>query len=348
MLGHTILPKRQTSIKAVETKSKSDLPKRQAGYEKLFQQLRMNFKTGRAVEYLDKRNLDKKKIEVGYNSQTWENLKLGNLLYQGFSGNLGSGGDGFAAFGIGAVAGGVGAATGGASLAAMGTAGSLGGAIGAGALAGAAGGASAGFLQNTGNSLYFQNSSFGDALGSGLQGALWGFVGGAVFGGIAGGIGYKPSNVTGGTNAAATAGDDVYTVTNNLGVKIEVSPAIPSANQGPGGLDLVAARQTGLYTGPVSNISSLTQNAQATYINLVNQTRQSFGGNVTVMRNGRDLFRVHKPTSGHGLNVTEFQQNIRPDGASFINRANVPANQTHLNQLWKAVNGVDGFYRNRD
>jgi len=137
---------------------------------------------------------------------------VGNLAYQAFTGNIGSIGDGFAAFGIGAVAGGVGAATGGASLAAMGTASSVGGAIGAGALSGAVGGASAGFLQNTGNALYFQNSSLGDALGSGLQGALYGGLGGAVLGGIAGGIAYKPTNTTAPGNAVGTVADDAVNV----------------------------------------------------------------------------------------------------------------------------------------
>jgi hypothetical protein len=89
---------------------------------------------------------------------------VGNLIYQGVSGSIGSFGDGLAAFGIGAGAGALGAATGGASLAAMGTAGSVGAAIGYGAAAGAVGGATAGFVQNTGNALYFQNSNLGDAL----------------------------------------------------------------------------------------------------------------------------------------------------------------------------------------
>ena len=61
LLGHTI-------IKEVKTKSKTD-------YEKIFQQFKMNFKGGRAVKYLEKRNLDRKKIEIGYNANTWNYLK---------------------------------------------------------------------------------------------------------------------------------------------------------------------------------------------------------------------------------------------------------------------------------
>jgi len=183
---------------------------------------------------------------------------VGNLGYQLFSGNLSSIGDGFAAFGIGALAGGVGAATGGASLAAMGTATSLGGAIGAGVVSGGIGGASAGFLQNTGNALYFQNSNLGDALASGLSGAAWGVVGGMVIGGAIGGIGYKPNFISSGTNTAVTVSDEVYTVTNAQGVDFKVSPAIPNAVQPAGGLDIAGARASGLYTGPVASSRTLT------------------------------------------------------------------------------------------
>ena len=61
LLGHTI-------IKEIKTKSKTD-------YDKLFQQLKMNFKTGQAVKYLEQRNLNRKKIEIGYNANTWGYLK---------------------------------------------------------------------------------------------------------------------------------------------------------------------------------------------------------------------------------------------------------------------------------
>ena len=131
---------------------------------------------------------------------------VGNLIYQGFNGNIESFSDGLAAFGIGAGAGALGAATGGASLAAMGTAGSVGAAMGYGAAAGAVGGATAGFVQETGNALYFQNVNLGDALISGFKGALWGGIAGGLVGGIAGGISFKASNVGGGTNPAIGSG----------------------------------------------------------------------------------------------------------------------------------------------
>jgi len=61
MLGYSI-------IKSTKAKMKTD-------YEKLFGQLKKNFKSGQAIKYLEQRNLDRKKIEIGYNANTWEQLK---------------------------------------------------------------------------------------------------------------------------------------------------------------------------------------------------------------------------------------------------------------------------------
>ena len=57
------------------TPTKAAKPQPTADYDKLFQQLKMNFKSGQAVEYLQQRNLDRKKIEIGYNVNTWPQLK---------------------------------------------------------------------------------------------------------------------------------------------------------------------------------------------------------------------------------------------------------------------------------
>ena len=48
-------------IKEIKAKSTTD-------YKKLFQQLKRNFKSGQAVKYLELRNLDRKKVEIGYNA----------------------------------------------------------------------------------------------------------------------------------------------------------------------------------------------------------------------------------------------------------------------------------------
>lgn len=227
---------------------------------------------------------------------------IGNLAYQGFTGNISSIGDGFAAFGIGAVAGGVGAATGGASLAAMGTAGSVGAAIGAGAVSGAVGGASAGLIQNTGNAMYFGNQNFGDALtGPGLQGALWGGIGGAVIGGAVAGFSYKPNNISGGVNAANTLGDEAYTVTNAQGVTMKVSPPVPNAVQPAGGLDIAGARATGLYTGPVSSIGP----------------QANVGGNL----GGLNLFKFGSPqaTTSSGWRLGDRFLNLPNRGTPQLN-----------------------------
>lgn len=107
-----------------------------------------------------------------------------NLAVKAYQGKIDSWGDGFAAFGIGAVAGAVGAATGGAVfMAAGGAAGGAGGFL-AGFAGGAVGAAYSMPLQSIGNTAYF-----GDPLMTPKQYAtgilLGGVLGGSINGGIA-------------------------------------------------------------------------------------------------------------------------------------------------------------------
>jgi hypothetical protein len=109
---------------------------------------------------------------------------LVNLAVKAYQGKIHSWGDGFAAFGIGAVAGAVGAATGGAAfLAAGGAVGGAGGFL-AGFAAGAVGSAFSMPIQSLGNAAYF-----GDPLMTPREYAggilIGGLLGGAVNGGIA-------------------------------------------------------------------------------------------------------------------------------------------------------------------
>lgn len=100
-----------------------------------------------------------------------------NLAVKAFQGKINSWGDGFTAFGIGAVAGAAGALSGGAALAASGLAGSS---IAGGALAGLAGAAVASPIQGIGNSI-----AFGDSYNfkSYLKDLGFGALGGAIIGG---------------------------------------------------------------------------------------------------------------------------------------------------------------------
>ncbi len=61
LLGHTI-------NKEVKEKTATD-------YEKLFAQFQANIKSEKVKSYLESRNLNHKKIEIGYNAQTWTSLK---------------------------------------------------------------------------------------------------------------------------------------------------------------------------------------------------------------------------------------------------------------------------------
>jgi len=101
-----------------------------------------------------------------------------NLGVKAFQGKINSWGDGFAAFGIGAVGGAVTAATGGAIAGAAGLSMST---VAGGMVAGASGAAFGSPVQGIGNAMYF-----GDAYGGGQF--LTDVLAGGVLGGVAGGV----------------------------------------------------------------------------------------------------------------------------------------------------------------
>jgi hypothetical protein len=78
------------------------------------------------------------------------------------------------------------------------------------------------------------------------------------------------------------------------------------------------------------------------YSELVEEATQKYGGNVTVQRNGIDLFRVHQTSSGHGFKVTQFKNNVTPNGI-FKNPIDVNVRKTHLNQLQRGLNEVPPY-----
>jgi RHS repeat-associated protein len=76
------------------------------------------------------------------------------------------------------------------------------------------------------------------------------------------------------------------------------------------------------------------------YIDAVEAATKRHNGNVTVQRDGVDLFRVHQPTSGHGTNVTQMVRRPRPaDGRIFTSPREVPVRRTHVEQLLRALRG---------
>ncbi|MEM9931355.1 MAG: RHS repeat-associated core domain-containing protein, partial [Bacteroidota bacterium] len=110
-----------------------------------------------------------------------------NLGIQAVQGNIQSVGDGFAAFGIGAVAGAAAVVApqviG--SLAGVGLTTATGG-VAAGFIPGAVAGSIGGALNSFGNALYFQDASLGEAAVAGLQGgAIGALTGGLIGGGLA-------------------------------------------------------------------------------------------------------------------------------------------------------------------
>jgi len=140
-----------------------------------------------------------------------------NLGIHAFEGKIHSFGDGFAAFGIGAVAGFVAGATGGASLAATGLSGAS---IAGGALAGATGAATGGLIQGVGNAAYF-----GDPYSprQWVTDVLIGGVTGGITGGVANWLKSKPGNMF--TGDPVGRGRGIWSFNNScIGCKIEVLP----------------------------------------------------------------------------------------------------------------------------
>ena len=68
MIGVSII---QTTSKKMAAK----LVKGQTGYDKLFTQFRSNIKSEKVKAYLAQRNLDRTKVEIGYNANAWPHLK---------------------------------------------------------------------------------------------------------------------------------------------------------------------------------------------------------------------------------------------------------------------------------
>jgi hypothetical protein len=115
------------------------------------------------------------------------------LTVKAFQGKINSWGDGFAAFGVGAVAGAVGAATGGAAYAAAGGGGFLAGAAG-----GAVGTAFASPIQSMGNTIFFN-----DPMMTGKQYVTGIFIGGVTGGLISGSVSaFKGNNFWTGNDVA--------------------------------------------------------------------------------------------------------------------------------------------------
>ena len=80
------------------------------------------------------------------------------------------------------------------------------------------------------------------------------------------------------------------------------------------------------------------------HLDAVAEATKRHNGNVTVQRDGVDLFRVHQPNSGHGTNVTQIVRRPRPsDGQAFPTPREVPVRRTHVEQLERALNGDPRF-----
>lgn len=186
---------------------------------------------------------------------------VGNLAYQGFSGNLNSGWDVVKAAGVGFAAGAAGGYVG-QAFASAAAATTFSQAVLSGAATGAATGYTEGFIRGLGNDIFFGN---GDPIREAVQGATFGFI----TGGLVGGIGYKvnsagPGNVPPDKNVIAEfqtgkkGGKPVIEVDD-----LELNQMQPA---GKGQLNVPDAVNSGLYSGKVTNYNMVVTPQQAKII----------------------------------------------------------------------------------
>jgi hypothetical protein len=92
------------------------------------------------------------------------------------------------------------------------------------------------------------------------------------------------------------------------------------------------------------------QTIKQRYATALSQSMQrSNNANVTVQRGGKDLFRVHKTTSGHKPNhVTQQIPNKHPKAPpGAVNQKDVPIRRKHVEQLERALDPNNTRYRMR-
>lgn len=87
--------------------------------------------------------------------------------------------------------------------------------------------------------------------------------------------------------------------------------------------------------------------SQSAADDLVVSLRKQHGGNVTVMKDGQPIFRVHQPgTHGNmGSTVTRFSQHTNPQGVSFPrpDPKVSPFDENFFDKLNQAINGKGGY-----
>ncbi|MBN8667463.1 MAG: RHS repeat-associated core domain-containing protein [Chitinophagales bacterium] len=79
------------------------------------------------------------------------------------------------------------------------------------------------------------------------------------------------------------------------------------------------------------------------YDDLYDYTRKSYGGNVTIRRKGKDIFRIHNPKKpdSHGYKVTELERSTRTKG--YATPKDRKVTKRHIRKIIKAINGEGGY-----
>jgi hypothetical protein len=102
-----------------------------------------------------------------------------------------------------------------------------------------------------------------------------------------------------------------------------------------------------IFTKGTRGVAKGGKFTQSAADDLVVGLRKQYGGNVTVMKDGQPIFRVHQPgTHGNaGSTITKFSQHTSPQGVSFPrpDPKVTPFDQGSFDILNQAINGKGGY-----
>ena len=107
-----------------------------------------------------------------------------------------------------------------------------------------------------------------------------------------------------------------------------------------GGMFIAGLRGLALKSGTRSIIK---QGLKGKYDDLVSEATRKYGGNVTVQRNGKDLFRVHQSSSGHGYKVDQLNRIRQTPKGPMAGKQKVPVRKKHIRQLERALKGDPNY-----
>jgi hypothetical protein len=126
--------------------------------------------------------------------------------------------------------------------------------------------------------------------------------------------------------------------------ELSVAPTAIEPTDGPE--TLIGGGMVGVGRGLLIRNGSknlIKNRLQSKYDDLVSEATKRYGGNVTVQRKGKDLFRVHQSSSGHGYKVDQLDRVRQTPIGLFKGKQKVPIRKKHIKQLERALKGDPNY-----